>query len=186
MKPHPGWIPLAVLLLLLVPTPPRAADGPRRGPDPAQVAPAAPWRFPLATHRESRGHSRNPLVRRTLPATATDKGSAVSDAAVPGTPGPLTDREQAKLEGARAAVMAARSGAGVPAPADPARVQAEKALRLRAATPARLSPGTGSGIGTDLPPVQRVGPQGLNAQERAKLERLATPASGTKTRKEGR
>lgn len=195
------WLLALILLAGLCPAVALAGDAPSRGPalDPA-VGPV-PWHMPVGLKMVPyHGPAGLLVLRQQPPAGPLDRGSAYTDAGVPGAPAPLTEAEKAKLELARAACAATRVGGFTAPPRETAltplqrqRAAEQKLLRLRTAEPAKLAPFPAAGIGTDLPSVQKAGPEGLSPAERAKLEKSAapdgkastTPPAGT-TGKEGR
>lgn len=113
-----------------------------------------------------------------------DKGSQYTDGAYAAPRTELTTGEQAKLQMARAAVEASRANGTLPMrlPEElgPALTEEEitqiKNRQLVEQRPAEIVSDPAAGVGPDMPAVQIIGAEELNAIEQAKLDGTPLPA----------
>jgi hypothetical protein len=159
-----------------------ATSNPSAGEAASAVAPRTPGVGAPAAPDGRAPPDRPRLLRLPDPA-ATGRGHTFTDAGLGLPAAAPTELERAKLEEARAAVEASRRAGTLFAPPrpeprlvlpefDPAR----KLSLLKLRPPASLRPDAAAGLSLEHRPIQRVGPPGLNAVERAKRDRTPLPA----------
>ena len=179
----PSVAVLATLLLaapLSFAAPEDAAPQTGREPSPAAPEPVESLPAPAVQPTDSALPRLTPSVLRSvsIPVDPLHHHGGLFTDSGPGAPAPLTVNERAKLEMARAAVQASRAvGTLLVVPREeedlltPAEREAVKQQRWAESPPAELPPDVAAGT-AEVEPVQEVGPAGLTAYERQKLEGL--------------